>query len=171
MISYTVVTLDPILQLEEAAPGSGSACGSIFLNRIFAEYLNDRFKDDRNWRSDPQILETAMDHFENHTKIRFSGRRGDEIPMFGIGSQAGIKRHRLELSCTEIKAIFDPVISEILTLIDDQIQQTTKKVKLILLVGGFSDSIYLQTRIKETFGAHIEVKFSIDRSVPADHRC
>ena len=167
LISYTVKTLDPILELEEAAPGSGSACGSVFLNRIFEENLNNRFKNDHKWGSDPQILEEAMDHFENQTKVRFNGIKGDNIPMFGLGPQPGIKRDRLELSSTDIKEIFEPVISEILGLIEDQIQQTAKKVKLILLVGGFGESRYLQTRIKERFGAGIEVKVSRNRFVPS----
>lgn len=171
MISYTVQTLDPILQLEEAAPGSGSACGSIFLNRIFAENLKDRFKSNRGWESDPEILDIAMDHFEKETKIRFNGKKGDKIPMAGVAPWPGIKRHRLELSSTEIKEIFEPVISEILTLIREQIQQTAKKVKLILLVGGFGDSFYLQSRIQEAFGSDIAVKVSPNRSVPPHRTC
>lgn len=169
MISYTVQTLDPILQLEEAAPGSGSACGSIFLNRIFAETLKDRFKGDRGWESDPEILDIAMDHFEKETKKRFNGKMGDKIPMAGVGPRTGIKRHRLELSSTEIKEIFEPVISEILTLIKEQVQQTAKKVKLILLVGGFGDSKYLQSRIQDAFGSNMAVIPSTRWSVPADH--
>ncbi len=171
MISYTIQTLDPILQLEEATPGSGSACGSIFLNRIFAETLNTKFKGDHGWQSDPDILDTAMDHFERVTKIQFNGKRGDKIPVRGVGQRADVKRFRLELKSDEIKKIFKPVISEILTLIQDQIQQTAKKVKLILLVGGFGSSIYLQSRIQEMFGSNIEVKVSPDRSVPAIHAC
>ena len=166
MISYTVQTLDPILELKEAASGSGSACGSVFLNRIFEETLNNRFRNVHKWESDPQILEEAMDHFEKQTKVRFNGKKGDNIPMYGLGPQPGITRNRLELSSTDIKEIFEPVISEILTLIEDQIQQTAKKVKLILLVGGFGESRYLQTRIEEKFGAGIEVKVSRNRFVP-----
>ena len=172
VISYTVQALDPILELREAAPGSGRACGSAFLNFRFEEILNQRFKNDRKWMSDPQILEEAMDHFENQTKVRFNGKKGDSIPMFGLGPQPGIKRNRLELSSTDIKKIFEPVINEILILIEDQIKETAKKanmVKLILLVGGFGESRYLQTRIQEKFGAHIEVKVSLNRFVPAYH--
>lgn len=172
MISYTIQTLDPIIQLKEAAAGSGDACGSIFLNRIFAEFLNKRFKGDPNWESDPEILEEAMDHFEKETKIRFNGKKGDNIPVAGVGPRPGVKRYRLELSSTEIKGIFEPVISHILALIEKQIQDTAKKVKLILLVGGFGNSIYLQSRIKESFGPRgIEVKVSPDRSVPANYTC
>ena len=168
LISYTIQTLDPIIQLEEAAPGSGSACGSVFLNRIFAETLNERFKGDRNWESDPTISSTAMEHFERVTKNEFNGKRGSNIPVAGV-EHPDIKKYRLELSSTEIKDIFEPVISEILSLIQDQIQQTAKKVKLILLVGGFGKSIYLKSRIEEAFGPEIAVKSSPNRFVPANH--
>lgn len=170
LISYTIRTLDPILQLDEAAPGSGSACGSMFLNRIFAETLGKKFKGDKNWRSDPEILDTALEHFESRTKIQFNGKKGEHVPVAGVGPHPGVRRHRLEISCAEIKEIFEPVISEILTFIYEQIQQTAKTVKLILQVGGFGDSRYLQSRIQETF-PDIEVKASLNWSVPAVRTC
>ena len=108
-----------------------------------------------------------MDHFERVTKNEFNGRKGSNIPMRGLGPRPDIKKHRLELSRTEMKKIFEPVISEILTLIQEQIQQTAKAIKLILLVGGFGNSFYLRSRIQEMFGPDIEVKVSPDRSVPA----
>ena len=167
LISYTVISLEPILEVEEAAPGSGDACGSTFLNRIFADTLNTRFKGDSVWESDPDILDTAMEYFERVTKDEFNGKRGSNIPMAGLGPRPDIKKRRLELSSTEIEEIFEPVISEILNLIGEQIRQTAKQVKLILLVGGFGKSIYLQDRIQEKFGRWIEVKVSPDTSVPA----
>ena len=160
--------MDPIPELEEAAPGSGSACGSIFLNRIFADTLNRRFGGRNDWDSEPEILDTAMEHFERVTKNEFSGRKGCNIPMRGIGPRPDIKHHRLELTLTEMQNIFEPVISEILTLIQRQIQETEnngKKVKLILLVGGFGNSPYLQRRIQDNFEPQITVKVSPDRSV------
>ena len=162
LISYTIKALDPILDLVEAASGDGDACGSTFLNRRFAKLLNDRFKDDHNWRSDPEILDLAMEHFEKETKIRFNGKKGDTIPVAGVESGPGINRHRLALSNKEIKRIFDPVISEVLSLIRRQIERTTQQVKFILLVGGFGNSIYLRSRIQEEVGMSIEVKVSPD---------
>ena len=55
LISYKVATLSPNLQITEAAPGSGSLCGSSFLNRIFAKFLQDKFGDDEDW--DDGVLE------------------------------------------------------------------------------------------------------------------
>ena len=110
-----------------------------------------------------------MEFFEEKTKNQFTGKKGSSIPMAGLGPRPDIKKHRLELSRNEIKDIFEPVISEILALIQDQIQQTEKEVKLILLVGGFGKSKYLESRVREMFGPDIEVISSLDRSVPVDH--
>lgn len=52
LISYKVAALKPILQIAEAAPGSGSSCGSTFLNRIFQKFLKDKLGDDPNWEDD-----------------------------------------------------------------------------------------------------------------------
>jgi hypothetical protein len=54
LISYTVTALKPILQIKEAAAGTGSLCGSTFLNRIFTKLLKERFENDPNW--DEEIL-------------------------------------------------------------------------------------------------------------------
>ena len=49
LISYTALALEPILQLEEAAPGTGALCGSTFLNRRFEKYMEDRCEDNPGW--------------------------------------------------------------------------------------------------------------------------
>lgn len=62
LISYTVSALKPALRITEAAPGSGSLCGSTFLNRIFHKFLEDKLGNDPNW--DDDVLEEAMQRFE-----------------------------------------------------------------------------------------------------------
>lgn len=173
LISYTVTSVSPVLQLEEAAPGSGRACGSTFLNRIFAKFLNDKFYDDDEWNAEKDILATAMEHFETKTKVNFNGTQGDSVPVHGVASQPGIRKGRLTLSTGDLKRIFKPVMDEIIPLISDQIQQTEKtpnnasvekkRVKLVLLVGGFGNSLYLQNKISDTFGHRIDVKVAPNR--------
>lgn len=62
LISYKVSALKPTLSIEEAAPGSGSLCGSTFLNRIFHKFLTDRFSNDPDF--DEDVVEEAMKRFE-----------------------------------------------------------------------------------------------------------
>ncbi len=49
LISYTVLALEPILELEEAAPGTGALCGSTFLNRRFEQYLEHQCENNPAW--------------------------------------------------------------------------------------------------------------------------
>lgn len=62
LISYKVAALKPSLRIEEAAPGTGSLCGSTFLNRIFHKFLEDKLGEDPMW--DDDVLEEAMKRFE-----------------------------------------------------------------------------------------------------------
>jgi hypothetical protein len=61
----------------------------------------------------------------------------------------------LELSCADMKAIFDPVVDNILDLIAAQIAQTSD-IRLIMVVGGFSASPYLMKRIRAAFAHLVE---------------
>lgn len=63
LISYKVSALKPVLRIAEAAPGSGSACGSTFLNRIFQKYLKDKLGDDPDW--DDDVVEEVRPMFLN----------------------------------------------------------------------------------------------------------
>ncbi len=49
LISYTVLALEPILELEEAAPGTGALCGSTFLNRRFEQYMENQCENNAAW--------------------------------------------------------------------------------------------------------------------------
>ena len=55
LISYTVSRLKPILRLDEAASGTGGLCGSSYLNRIFENFLTEKFQDNIGW--DDEVLE------------------------------------------------------------------------------------------------------------------
>ncbi|CAB4408736.1 unnamed protein product [Rhizophagus irregularis] len=48
--------------------------------------------------------------------------------------------------------MFDPVVEKIIRLIHEQLDSSKDKYSAILLVGGFSESKYLQMRVKEEFG-------------------
>ena len=52
LISYRVLALRPLLKIEEASPGSGSLCGSSYLNRIFRRLLYRKFRRDTGWEND-----------------------------------------------------------------------------------------------------------------------
>ena len=55
------------------------------------------------------------------------------------------------LKFDDVKKMFDPIIERILELIRGQLKQSEKKCSVMLLVGGFSESKYLQARIRQEF--------------------
>jgi hypothetical protein len=56
----------------------------------------------------------------------------------------------IEIRFEDVKKMFDPVIERILQLIRAQLD-TIRNCEAMFLVGGFSESKYLQTRIKQEF--------------------
>ncbi|KAL8736565.1 MAG: hypothetical protein Q9181_002356 [Wetmoreana brouardii] len=160
LISYKVSALKPVLRIEEAAPGNGSLCGSTFLNRIFHKLLEDRSKHDPNW--DDDVLEEAMKRFEVTVKRSFSGNAQDEyqIPVPGLRDNVmkGVRRGRLRLSGSDVAKIFEPVVKEIIALVNGQIEATKAQVKAVLLVGGFGQNVYLRDSIRQAVASqNVEV--------------
>ncbi|KAL8743512.1 MAG: hypothetical protein Q9190_004141 [Brigantiaea leucoxantha] len=146
LISYKVMALKPVLNIVEAAPGSGSLCGSTFLNRIFQKFLEEKLGDDENWDND--VLEEV--------KRSFSGSLGEkhQIPVPGIqdNPQLGVRRGRMRLTGGQVRTIFDPVVKQIIDLVKGQILSTKTPVKAILLVGGFGQNAYLRDCIRRAVG-------------------
>lgn len=87
LISYTVSGLKPILQVQEAATGSGRICGSTFLNRIFQKFLEQKLGLNEEW--DDEVVEDAMKRFELVTKKVFRGDLQEEYIIPGKRPSCG----------------------------------------------------------------------------------
>lgn len=69
-----------------------------------------------------------------------------------------IRRNRFRISQTEMKnEVFEPIIKDVIDLVQEQISMTGGNVAAVLLVGGFGQSQYLLTRIKASIGPTIKV--------------
>lgn len=70
LISYTVTALKPRLEIKEAAPGTGSLCGSTFLNRKFEKFLEDKLGRQPGWDKDvlDEVRVTYNASIMNHAK-------------------------------------------------------------------------------------------------------
>lgn len=62
LISYTIASLFPKLEIVEAAEGSGGLCGSTYLNRRFGEFLTKKLGKEEGW--DAEVLAEAMERFD-----------------------------------------------------------------------------------------------------------
>jgi sugar (pentulose or hexulose) kinase len=56
-----------------------------------------------------------------------------------------------------LKEIFEHVILQVIKLVKDQIKSTNKKIKAVLLVGGFGQNAYLKERLRTALGTEITV--------------
>jgi hypothetical protein len=76
------------------------------------------------------------------------------LKQYIAGSQKDILEDEdwlIELDFDTVKSFFDPIIEQIIKLIDAQLNKNNN-VSVMFLVGGFSESKYLQSRIKQSFG-------------------
>ncbi|KAI0125116.1 hypothetical protein BJ170DRAFT_488835 [Xylariales sp. AK1849] len=161
LISYTITRLRPILEVKEAAPGSGALCGSTFLNRRFETFLKGRIGRERGF--DEEIMADAMERFEEQTKRHFtmSALPNDtfQIPVPGLANNKslGIQRGRLFLKALDVQLIFEPVILQIIDLVRGQITSSNVPIKAVLLVGGFGCSTYLRERLRNAVDKDIQI--------------
>ena len=160
LISYIIDQREPTLDISEAAPGTGNACGSNFLNRMFRQKLQERFGRFPGWGDD--TLQEALEYFERVVKRKFNGNQDQWlVPVPGLpdDKDAGIRRGKLIMSGNEIRTLFEPVIAIITSLLQMQIAISKKKgtIKIVYLVGGFGESAYLRESLKKVVPEAIQV--------------
>ncbi|KAF2260391.1 actin-like ATPase domain-containing protein [Lojkania enalia] len=162
LISYKVENLEACPVVREATEGSGKTCGSSFLNRIFAMHMKDQFANNRQsgWTNDN--LGDVIEDFEK-VKRNFSAAQPHKkytVKVNGL-QDPRIQSNKLYLSVEDLKPVFDPVINEIVGLVQGQIRATNSRAKAVLLVGGFGQNKYLKHRIETAVGKDVEVLDSV----------
>ncbi|KAL9099462.1 MAG: hypothetical protein Q9163_005040 [Psora crenata] len=134
LITYTITQLHPTLKLTEATPGNGALCGSSYLNRRFQAFIEKKLGQETGW--DEAVLEDVS-------------YRCTSLPGLMNNATLGISRSKLRLLGTDVRTIFEPVLSEVLGLIMAQITATTKPITAVLMVGGFSENAYLRDLVRK----------------------
>ncbi|KAM3494059.1 hypothetical protein MY3957_002655 [Beauveria namnaoensis] len=158
LISYEIEKVSPSLELREIVPGTGDTVGSIALNRRFKAVLEALIPSDR-WQKfkDSRAMVKASQQFENEIKLEFSGDLNEEFYVDLPGAdledipEKGLMGNEWKMTGRDVKAIFDPVIADILHLIQHQVQAVQregKAVRAIFLVGGFGSSEYLRKEVE-----------------------
>lgn len=162
LIAYKIVQLNP-LRVEESAVGTGGLCGSAFLNYRFEEHVKQRIGVERyEWMREKKVKtwNMGLKYFEEFVKRNFNEEEHAEvnIPFPGLpdDEEAGLDSGFLVMSGDQVKEIFDPVVEEVTSLVEGQVQTIRQKGGLvcgIVLVGGFGQSNYLYSRMKGHFGS------------------
>lgn len=82
-----------------------------------------------------------------------------QIPVAGLANNKslGIQRGRLLLKAMDLQMIFEPVILQIIQLVQEQIASSRVGIRAVLLVGGFGSSAYLRERLRNALDAGVQV--------------
>ncbi|CAK4028306.1 heat shock 70 kDa 12B-like [Lecanosticta acicola] len=159
LIAYRVVHTDP-LRIEESAVGTGSICGSALLNYRFSDFVASRIGQQQFKSMRPKTWNMGLKYFEEFVKRNFNEEEHSEVnvPLPGLADdeEAGLDSGFLTMSSEEVKNIFEPIIREVTALVEGQVEAIREKggiVSGIILVGGFGQSNYLYTRLKQHFNA------------------
>ncbi|KAL7948670.1 hypothetical protein V8C42DRAFT_351698 [Trichoderma barbatum] len=163
LITYEVEETLPQIHVKELVPGAGRLAGSLALNQRFEEAVR-RLVGKEQWRvlRPSKGYDVAAKYFDEDVKRKFMDRESDEYYVsFPRAKLRNDLDRNLESNCwvmkrEDVKTIFDPVIQEILSLIDEQVEQAKAKLegknpKYIFLVGGLGASNYLFERVKQMY--------------------
>ncbi|PKY48690.1 hypothetical protein RhiirA4_525793 [Rhizophagus irregularis] len=63
----------------------------------------------------------------------------------------------ISLKFDDVKKMFDPIVKKIIQLIDTRLHLIDNNCSAILMVGEFSESKYLQSRIKQEFSSKVKL--------------
>lgn len=149
--TYKVQAQNPKLKLREVKASDCTQSGGIFVTDAGRIVIEEKLGTSRY--AEREYLEEIVKVFDVKAKLDVSGSEKPCIIRFGLDRDSdpsvGISRGRLTLTGDEIRRAFEPCISTIISSLESQIQGTN--ASSIILVGGFSESPYLQKRIRERF--------------------
>ncbi|KAG8753752.1 hypothetical protein FRC14_005759 [Serendipita sp. 396] len=151
---YVCKALEPKLELEEVCASECVQAGGVFVDRaarsLFTEKLsNSKFGDEES-------ISDMVDKFEQRAKRIFDGSQESNVIEFGSrrdnDREHGIIQGKIVLTASEVCATFDNVIKR---STDSCLKLLRgRKIKHLLLVGGFGESPYFRLRFEEGFGSH-----------------
>jgi hypothetical protein len=145
--------------VDEAVPGEGGKCGSTAIDRRLYALLSKRFE--KAFSELPPEKTGVGSRFMRDLELGKCGFDGDlarfpssvklkmrSLEEGSIGEdQYDFENDEIFVSAADFKQCFDPVVAKIIRVISHQIKQAQKKgtatIKLIILAGGFADSLYL----------------------------
>jgi len=163
LIAYRIRALAP-LRVEESVVGTGGLCGSAFLNYRFEDFVRRRLGDDRYRVMRERKGKTwnmGLKYFEEFVKRNFDDEDPDQevnVPFPGLpdDEEVGLESGFLLMKNDQIKSILDPVVKEVIELVEGQVETIRAKaghVAAIVLVGGFGQSNYMYKKMQAHFGA------------------
>ncbi|KAH6884874.1 hypothetical protein B0T10DRAFT_550765 [Thelonectria olida] len=160
LISYQVEAALPRLQVKELVHGTGGMAGSLGLNRGFSDAVEELVGEDQ-WLElkKSKAFFLANKQFDREIKKSFQGEHDEEyfvnFPTAKLEDDpdSDLEASTWRITGEKLNEIFEPLITDILRLINDQVQrvrlkQESEELKGIFLVGGFGGNQYLIRRVR-----------------------
>ncbi|KAH9538504.1 hypothetical protein CY35_15G009300 [Sphagnum magellanicum] len=157
---------DEIFKVKEVTRSTGGLCGGTYVDRHFMIHLCERIGCLGKYLEQyPEYVPQLLNMWEgvkcsfgdpstigDDIELRLSRKLADAWQEYeeGLGLPEREAYDEIQLSHSDMKSIFDPVVEQNLDLIADQLSQTNGNT-VMLVVGGFASSPYLMTKIKERF--------------------
>ncbi|RIA97898.1 hypothetical protein C1645_751086 [Glomus cerebriforme] len=167
-------------ELGEITIRTGDFCGGAYVDQEFINFLKTKV-------GESAINRLKSNHYGQYQFLIHEFGRNAKLPFTGVEEEyenyeldleqicpvlknfvAGQEREDLEdgewiieVKFEDVKKMFDPVIDKIIRLINGQLE-VDNTCSAMFLVGGFSESKYLQRRIKKEF-AHQVRHISVPR--------
>ncbi|KAF9529066.1 hypothetical protein CPB83DRAFT_790568 [Crepidotus variabilis] len=162
---YKIIGQLQNLEIAEMCARSGANCGSLFLDLRFRELVKTLLQD-HPAHLDPPSLAYFMHSFSETDKHNYGGIRDDDnmfhFTCFNVEDQhdpsVGLINGQLTIPGNLLRReVFDPVVNQVLQLLEDQMSRVDQTIHALLLVGGFAGSEYLKQRVTEQFSTRIRV--------------
>jgi molecular chaperone DnaK (HSP70) len=166
------------LQLGEVTERIGDFCGSTFIDRFFIDFLRERLGTraiDLLIENHYGQLQYMVQEFCRRVKEPFTGDNTEFRYDLDIEENAPVllqyvsgevreimeeDEWLIEITYNDVKNWFDPIIKRIIDMIHIQLSNTLNNgetCSAMFLVGGFSESKYLQKRIKQEFQNEVKI--------------
>ncbi|KAF9511188.1 hypothetical protein BS47DRAFT_1383594 [Hydnum rufescens UP504] len=150
--------------IAEACMRSGSNCGSLSLDARFHNLLHQLQKQNAI-NLDPSNLDGSMRAFAQFKLTYLGEGNGSDMVRFDCfdptGNRAiGLVTDELAISRETLHLhVFEPVIREVLGLIESQLEnmRDPEAVDALFLLGGFSNNGYLFSCVQKAFGDRIKI--------------
>ncbi|CAG8520485.1 1280_t:CDS:2, partial [Dentiscutata heterogama] len=171
-VDLTVRKLLENNRLKETTERTGGFCGSTNVDRNFIEYLENivgEFAISSLREKHYGQFQYVIQQFCERVKLQFTNNPSDFrtfefdikkycdslIQYLNSKTKNDLENDDwiIDINYKTVKSFFDPVVEQIIDLINEQLKKIDK-CSIIFLVGGFSESKYLQAKIKERFSSY-----------------
>ncbi|CAG8602668.1 16304_t:CDS:2 [Funneliformis mosseae] len=128
-------------KLSEITERTGDFCGGTYVDREFLKFLGLKFHFTGNLNEfDPYELD-----IEEVCPILKQYCKDD------VKEEMEDNEWIIDVNFEDLKSMFDPVVGKIIRLIRGQLNSSQSKCSAMFIVGGFSESKYLQMRVRQEF--------------------